>query len=371
MKKIIGIAMLFLTISTWGNDGVYYTSGNQLIPLAETDIKVSKEILTISLQDNGMAMVDVYYEFLNPTTKPKTLLMGFEAMPSYNDDYTFHPDGKHPHIKDFTVEMNGQRLGHKNAVSRRDKFSPLNAKQWDLDDDMGLALVNKTTHDTIQNFAYVYYFNATFEPGINKVHHTYAYTMSMAVGMCYEVQYALTPASRWAGGKIGDFTLVVRTDHTAKHFLVDKNALPQMTPKIAEGTGKYRTCENTKWEISLRNGAVTFHKAGFHPTEELCLTSADVMMYDTDSDHFGNFYDRSNSNNLLMWKMRTENDITPKEKAEMQRIAHNLPYAHRGRIFKKPEIKRFFEAQWWYMPDPNYTDNTSDFTKSDWEYIKF
>ena len=114
--------MLFLVMGIMGvkaNAGVYYTAGNQLVPLAETDISIKKEILTISLQDDGFAHVDVYYEFFNSGKAAKNVLMGFDAAPSYNDDYTFHNDGKHPHIHDFTVEMNGIRLGYKNAVCER------------------------------------------------------------------------------------------------------------------------------------------------------------------------------------------------------------------------------------------------------------
>ena len=59
--------MLFAATAS-ANDAAYFTSGNQLIPVKETDISIRKEILTIGLQDDGKADVTVYYEFILRTT---------------------------------------------------------------------------------------------------------------------------------------------------------------------------------------------------------------------------------------------------------------------------------------------------------------
>lgn len=373
--------MLYLTANA--NDGVYYTSGNQLVPLTETRISVKKEILTISLTDQMVAKVDVYYEFFNPDKTDKTVLMGFEADPSYDDDHAFYPDARHKHIKDFTVEINGQHLTHKNAVSTPGKFRPLsNPHDWDVDEDMGQTLVNKKNpKKVIEDYAYVYYFNATFRPGINRVHHTYAYTMSMTVLTNYEIPYKLSPAGRWAGGKIEDFTLIIRADNTAKHFLVNKDCLPNMQPAVSEGFGKTRSTTHYDidyWEVSLRNGAVTFHSTNFQPIteDELNINSADHMTSFNNETRFGEYYDRSVDYELSIWRERlSDSDYTesnPTVSPEwLKRIARNLPYANRGRIFSTPEIKTYIESLWWYMPDPNYTDDTSTFTPKDWLYINY
>ena len=81
MKRlIIWTMMLIASVSMMANDGTYYTSGNQLIPLQETSISVKKEILTISLRDNGYADVDVYYEFYNPENIAKKVQMAYDMM---------------------------------------------------------------------------------------------------------------------------------------------------------------------------------------------------------------------------------------------------------------------------------------------------
>ena len=73
--------LIILAILTFGrvnaNDGVFYMSGNQLIPVNETQVSLSKEILTIK-RVGRMIHIDVDYTFYNPG-KAKKVLMGFEA----------------------------------------------------------------------------------------------------------------------------------------------------------------------------------------------------------------------------------------------------------------------------------------------------
>ena len=89
---------LFLTIlclfsmMVQANDGVVFVQGNQLVPLKETDISVAKEVLTISIGDDGYAKVDVQYEFMNHG-KAKTVEMGFEAEAPYNDEAQMNTEG--------------------------------------------------------------------------------------------------------------------------------------------------------------------------------------------------------------------------------------------------------------------------------------
>ena len=70
---------------------------------------------------------------------------------------------------------------------------------------------------------------------------------------------------------------------------------------------------------------------------------------------------KSSSPNVYMFPIDTDFKV---------RVAHNLPYAHRGYVFSKPELKSYFEQFWWYMPDPDYKPNTEDFTEKDNDFIK-
>ena len=375
MKHLLLIITTLLCLTISANDGIYYTSGNELIPMQETDIRVQKEVLTISLGDDHMAKVDVYYEFHNATPDNKTIRIGFEAEPPYNTSDKLCTQGIHPYIKNFTVNINGNDLTFKNAVCQLGKFAPIDTKAWKLDSEMGTSLVNSSTGQTIDNYAYVYYFDATFKPGINRVHHTYRYTMSQSVGMAFSVPYKLSPATRWAGGKIGDFKLIIRADNTAKHFVFATASVNNAMPQVAEGTGKVRKTtlygNDGYWEVSLRNGALTVHLTDFSPKpeNELNIQSADVKSSYDEVARFGAFYDRSTSMSLSIWsQINHKQQLSTKF---LKRIAHNLPYANRGHVFRNTQLKKYFESLWWYMPDATYTDSTSDFTTSDWDYIKY
>jgi hypothetical protein len=39
-------------------------------------------------------------------------------------------------------------------------------------------------------------------------------------------------------------------------------------------------------------------------------------------------------------------------------------------VFRDARLRRFFESQWWYMPDQDYKDDISDFTPVDHYYIQ-
>lgn len=377
MKKLLlllGLILVSLGLPAWANDATYYTSGNQLVPLQETDISVRKEVLTISILNNGFARVDVYYEFWNPCKQVRQLLMGFEANPPYNDDWKFHPDGVHPNISEFMVEMNGLRLAYRNAVCRSglDTLSIVEAKDYMIFDDNRIYEEDPAENDQAWDkgieFAYVYYFTADFQPGLNKVHHTYSYKMSRGVGMPWQISYKLSPASRWANHQIDDFTLVVRSDNTAKHFLIKKDIFPGAAFAVAEGKGKVR--EVKYWDIdycefALRNGSVQTHIANFRPNEELIIESA--FRYD---QPIGHFYDPYYGLKWFFYGDFQSAQDNLQNSPFLKRVRRNLPFAYRGHVFKDKALREFFENQWWYMPDPNYHDDTSDFTELDHLYIQ-
>ena len=69
-RSVLTLCLVFFTVTlTHANDGEYYTSGNQLLPLVETDIRVQREILTLRWSDDNVAEVDVYYEFYIPVSR--------------------------------------------------------------------------------------------------------------------------------------------------------------------------------------------------------------------------------------------------------------------------------------------------------------
>lgn len=377
MKRIITVLLALICFSNVAiaNDCVFFVKGNQLIPDdTENDISVQKEILTISLQDDGNTTVNVYYEFFNKLDKDKNITMGFEANPPYNADAKFSPKGIHPYIKSFSVKVNDEAVTYKNGIvplNTPQGFKTLDLNEWKAsgeayEESNGQMLVNGNLE---QSFAYAYFFNATFKPGVNKIIHNYSYDTSCGVGQAYIVDYKLSPAVRWANKQIDDFTLIVRADKTAKHFMIKKAVFPNAEIKVIEGTGKNRVTkhyDDEYYEFSLRNGAFSLHENNFKPSNEneLCISSCENLYYtcDDNGEHMevGCTYDRNRNFNYIVPVVKTDFDV---------KVAHNLPYAHRGHVFKNKQLKEYFEKQWWYMPDEKYVDSQSDFTEKDVEFV--
>ena len=377
---ILSALVALLSLPVAANDGTYYTRGNQLVPLQETSISVRREVLTISLMDNGLAHVDVQYEFWNPEKTVRRLLMGFEADPPYNFDYKFYPDGRHPSISLFTVEMNGRTLPYRHAACVADTLplQPIDTSRqyYVWDNNAFYEKSNDSGNEPINwelgiPFSYVYYFEAAFQPGLNRVHHTYVYRMSTNVGSPFIVDYKLTPASRWAGGKIDDFTLTIRADSTAKHFYVFDTLFGDASFAVSEGMGKLRRPVHfgNPTEVSLRNGAITLHTTHFAPKSELTIMAVGYDgIYDDNKCITGGTYDRATR---IDWGPYEGMQWVPSDAAFRQRVMRNLPYAHRGHVFKDKKLKAYFESLWWYMPDPAYKDDTRDFTPVDWEFVNY
>ena len=268
------------------NDGVYFTSGNFLIPAHETDIAAAKEILTVTIGTDSFATVDVYYEFLNPS-HPKTVKMAFEAASPYNDNRKPNLGGTHPYIKDFTVTINGKHLTYHNGIAASFENNDRDIIPLDLDKWKGHgqvpdsilpandALYNAQL-DSIVPYAYVYWFEAPFKEGINTVHHTYRYRMSYDIARVFTIPYRLTPATRWQNRQIDNFTLRIKADATTEFCLPDSifRAAPFTSAKRRE---IYRLTTNNGtpfiFAILHPDDTISWHSAPFRPQGDMTISS--------------------------------------------------------------------------------------------------
>ncbi|MBP5508736.1 MAG: YARHG domain-containing protein [Prevotella sp.] len=388
--------------AAYANDGVYFVSGSHLEPMQETDISVKKELLTITITDGPYAFVEVEYEFMN-NGQAKDVMMGFEAKAPYNDGEPLNLKGVHPYIKDFSVVMNGERLNYSNGVVFAEEqgneypkevneaietgrhLIPVDFERWKYDEENSERLYNKQT-DEYADFAYAYYFNAHFNSGINTVRHTYSYQISYSVGQAFHIPYWLTPAMRWANHQIDDFTLRIKVDNCTKHFVIENTPFSGSAFRVTAGKGKTRVLTKsnednvTLTEVVLRNGTVEWHRNNYHTEHDMDIDSADILDYLVD---WGNkpapiYYDSSDtfSGWLIMGMDKDYSGYYPGKGTKKQirdfitRVRRNLPYAHRGYVFKDATLRKFFESQWWYMPDPTWKATDNSFSEHEQYLIK-
>ena len=299
-KQLLLLLLLCTCLFSRANDGVFYANGNVLVPVAETDISVAKEILTITVGEDDYALVDVYYEFMNGDSA-KTVTMAFEAASPYNVEESFSKAGIHPYIHNFSVEMNGTTLPYSNAVvalrydadNNRQKSEKINLAEWKSYKEVGNddilpheGLLYNASLDSILSYGYGYYFTAAFQPGKNTVHHTYRYHMSHNVVNRFTIPYWLTPATRWANHQIDDFTLRIKAPIGVGVCMEDSLFLGAPFTS-SDGKGQIYRFERDRFYknhflLAYPNDSyVEWHMKDFRPTSDITITSDDeVMMAD-------------------------------------------------------------------------------------------
>lgn len=367
MNSILTRFFLFLSVSladlALANDSSYFATGNQLIPIQETDISVKKEVLTLQRIKDNKVRITVDYVFHNPNAE-KTLLMGFEADSPGGDVDGEPKQGRHPYIENFSVSLNQKLIAHKVSImpiSQEEERKPLYTLK-----DLQKKSVIPTIDDVNQaQLFYVYHFPATFPPGETKVKHVYDYAISGAVFTTTSIDYLLTPALRWANKQIDDFTLIIdlgefQQYHIAPHFFQDLSSwTSQGRVKIAmENVRNEMSGESslmmTVWQ---HQGSVTFHAKNFRPQGELSIFTNRFMHQDEIID--------AKSLKLSLEELPWLEDKTLKNNFT-RKVLENFPYARRGHVFQNQQLKAFFENQPWYMPDPKNPNITLNEAEKTW-----
>ena len=373
-KYLLFLCAIVLSTISFANDGVYYTSGNQLIPITETEIAVKKEILDITRKD-GVMQVHVYYEFYNPGEE-KTLLVGFEALPPSGawemseEEYKRLTD--HPFIQDFTVKINGQALKYQVSHVENDGNYFQNGKFKELTKQQEYKMGKETDFSEYIPFLFVYHFNATFKKGLNIVEHTYTFEKSEYVGVEYTLDYVLTAANRWANHQIDDFTMNIDMGNRTS-FDIKATFFKGEGGWTINGIGRKnldKQYDNNLLRFHIQEGSVTFHKKNFHPEGELDLSQTFYFEQADDMDESDLYFlilKRAYPTPWSIHALDPGNNISN----DQQRILRNLPFATRGYVFKTKMIQDFYESTDWYVANPDYVSDMKDLTKNEQEWVEY
>ncbi len=349
------------------NDGSYFASGNQLIPIFETDISVKKEILTIKKVNNKQIEVTVYYEFYNPK-EAKKITVGFEAFAPSGDVDGAPINGKHPYMRDFTVILNNATLPYKVAYvddslyAQSGKVKSLNLNTFD-----------GSTEGNDIDFYYVYHFEATFKKGLNIIQHTYTYDVSGGIDVNYYFNYILTAANRWGNNQIDDFTLILDMGEF-ETFTIDKSFFNNIDEWTIDGVGKAENIigeegsltPNDGVKFHIRTGTVTFKKMNFKPAGEIAIYTLNYYPY-FDGNEVG-YLPFSNYQPLSYIDFEIQEGLILS--TLQKKVLKNLPFARRGYIFQSTDLKNYFENLDWYMPDPSYLPVVENLTSEEKEWIQ-
>ena len=353
------------------NDGSFRVRGNQLIPMYETDISVKKEILTIRRTNSRQAEVDVYYEFYNPK-ESKELEVGFEALSPLGDVNATPVNGEHPYITHFSVSMNGESVPFKVSIVN-DSLYYRNGKYKSMKPADILKELDESEMDV--GFFYVYHFRVLFKNGLNIIKHTYKVDLSNSVDENYSFDYVLTAAGRWANKQIDDFTLKIDMGDF-QDLTVDNTFFKDGSDWKLTGRGRligriYKRGREVKsmTEFFIQNGILVFGKKNFKPVGELYMHSYNNNIYGdghsySDKPRFDFKHDR------LPFSVDSQDLIDTPANELSKTILKNLPFARRGYIFKAPELKSYYNLQYWYNPDVVYIPDLKQLTDAEQEWFK-
>lgn len=381
-KLLLLISLFFVVQNLTANDGSFSVNGNQLIPVVETDISVKKEMLSInaSKTNSNQVIVDVYYEFYNPG-KQKIITVGFEAQSPYNTGFAAPVDGRHPHIHKFTAEMNGRQLPTQVAVVS-DSLYYQNGKFKELSKQEINDRIDE--YEEIADFRYVYHFDANFKPGTNIIKHNYVCDLSSFVYAKYEFYYILSAAARWANRQIDDFTLNINMGDN-QLIVLEKSFFDSEKDWKIIGIGKKQDIHSpysyydeeapvdepkTHSEFYIKNGYISFHKNNFKPVGELYITSP-VRFLVIDKFNCKETQYISRDINYVFYATEYDGSEDEPPVDEMsKKVLRNIPFAQRGYVFSNPELKKYFERQKWYMPDPDYKADLSKLPLDEQKWVQ-
>lgn len=332
--------MLFFAITflqqVSANDGVFYSTGNTLVPLKETTIRLKKEILNLERKGDWM-QVDIYFEFFNPGVE-RELTVGFVTPPAVGD--VPDEEAKHPFIKDFMVMVGDKLLPYKIAKMEETGF--------------------KVNSKIAEGYDFVYHFTVRFGKGVTIIRHSYLYKGGGSVEAKQDFDYRLTTGTTWANSAIEDFELNINMGDDS-YFAVPAGFGGAPVNWIVAGIGRLSKAmqynpygeenEGSSLKMAcLRKGKLQLRIANFKPQRDLSLiifqlhNEVNLWCEKSIKNDFANVME-------LVWGDTIQVAVSKLTDNEL-RLYRNLNYARMGYDFKDETLKKAFSKYNWYIPDP-------------------
>lgn len=334
------VALLILNAAGVANDGAYLSRGGAIYPMKETRIAMKKEFLSFTCSGD-VATVQVLFEFNNPDSVARKLLVGFQA-PFVGGDVS---DSlmMASRLRNMQVMVDGRLL-------------PITTKAADCE-DCPLGEVSSFEFHGDSPGIYVYLFEVTFQPGITRVQHSYDFTASSAVYFDRMFNYILTTGSKWGHSAIGDFTLEI--DMGKDQYFYVSDVFGKSAEWSIVGTGQvtghvfgYNDDINCRMVRTL-SGKLRIDAKDFAPKNNiefgLCHTSSFFGVPLEAGDELSLQVHTA----LAYWTLDMTNfRIAPLTKDDLRKLRNTI-YAMHGHPFQDKELRAFYERFIWYIPDPN------------------
>lgn len=240
--------MLLTTLFGKASNMDFYTSGNFIVPIHDTDISLKKAILTIDLADGEFVEANVYYELYNPDVS-KNISIKFEAKKSDKMPLDITQG-----IKDFKLMVNGDIQEIKSDV------------------------------DT----CYVYYANVQLIKGKNILRNTFRYRVMGNVDDYYLfAPFCLCTLNRWANRQADDFALRIISGNRrcSDYYIADEafRGTPYSHEKYKYNFWRFKAIDEKYYALysSGRSDTLVWHKTNFCPNDDMAILSSISSVNDT------------------------------------------------------------------------------------------
>lgn len=362
MKATITTILIFiLTLSVHGNDGAYLMRGGVIYPAKESKISLDKEVLSFNVNSNS-CHVDILFEFNNPETIERKLMIGFQSPTATGDvDEKLANTNQ---ITDFKIMVDGQLLPYK-----------LKATQCE---DCELKDPGEFRFSQGRQGVFVYLFEVTFKPGLNQINHSYSFPASSDVETDQIYNYILTTGAKWAGGKIKDLTVNFNFGQN-KYFYV-KDIFGKKATWSVIGSGKVTNEQFINHEndtikmVRILSGSLQIEVKDLQPQKNIefgIINDNSFSIYST--SEYSSLPTIPESNKIFHALKHQTLDVSFLEEGNLTKeelkILRNTIYAQYGYVFKDKEIQDYFSKFAWYIPNPNLAIEQIILTKEEKKFI--
>ncbi|KTD35358.1 hypothetical protein Lmor_0805 [Legionella moravica] len=320
---LILMMLLFVSKGLVANDTAFGGEGSLPIPISQPDIKMVNEVIIITgknldnSQMNGSWHYSCDFNFQNTLNEQLNVSMGF-PFPVYNEESSAIalPEGQktgqgQPLVYDFQVLVDGITVS-----AHKEKIAPNRDKGLYYDE--------------------AYLWTTVFPPLSSvRIQHDYDTGATFDVMGYHWVAYVLKTGALWHNQTIGHTRVeVIPNTPTRLCSEIDGNKeYLKTTPAgmTIRGTGANR---NYVWDLPQ-----------FHPEEDLSLclfTPKSFVRY-----------------KLIYPILNSENPVIELSKmtSSQLRLLRNSVFAQYGRPFNSSDLQHYFNQQWWYELNPDYSDS--------------
>lgn len=349
-------------------DVAYYGVGRQFIPLDKTNVILKKEVLKIEKSRNDIKF-NIHLELYNPGEESIVMLGLVTDSPSGAAEL---PDmsGKNNSVKDFYVNMNGIDEPYSVAVVKDEDYYK-NGKFITVSSNEMKKQIDEYEYEWCVDFFYVYYFPAKFKKGLNILDNSYILSWSANDMPQTFFAYSLHAITGWANNEAEDFTMEISPGEHALFDILNSSLIGINEAKIT-GIGKKtqakayyhydRDLENLPdfTRFYIREGSVIFNKKNFREKTSVFIARPILFASVHDFDY--------KEDDLLPHNYTVYNALEAKDDIS-KRILRNLPFAKRGYLFGNPILKKYYEKQFWYIPNPDYKADMATLSQDEQEWV--